>query len=287
MSVAPEVLLRAEQTGGAVSAIAIAASAGWAGTPLHHHAFDETFYVVEGRLTFQLGDEVGEAGPGTIVFAPGGLPHAVANLGDCAARYLLLCTPAGFERYFDRIAAAAAGVPAPPEADGPIPETVVVGPGLGEPSARSSRSRRELALASAGAINVAVRAEDSEGRIGAMANAVAADFAGPPLHHHDFDELFWVLDGELTFQLGDEVVTRRAGELAFAPRGVHHTFANHSGAPARTLIACTPAGFERYFARLEAERRGVEPPAWALQPTPEVTRVGPQIARVGPRIARG
>jgi mannose-6-phosphate isomerase-like protein (cupin superfamily) len=141
-----------------------------------------------------------------------------------------------------------------------------------------SPPRRRAPLPAAG-INVAVRSEDSEGRLGLTVNAVAADVAGPRLHHHDFDELFWVLDGELTFQLGDEVVTRRAGEIAFAPRGIHHTFANHSGAPARTIIACTPAGFERYFARLAAERRGAEPPAWALQPTPEVTVVGPQIAR--------
>jgi mannose-6-phosphate isomerase-like protein (cupin superfamily) len=97
------------------------------------------------------------------------------------------------------------------------------------------------------------------------------------MHHHDFDELFYVLDGELTFQLGTELVTRRAGELAFARRGAHHTFANLSGAPGRQLIVCTPAGFERYFARMAAERAGVEPPAWARRPTPEVTRVGPPI----------
>ena len=35
-----------------------------------------------------------------------------------------------------------------------------------------------------------------------MDNHVGAGFAGPRLHHHDFDELFWVLEGELTFQLG-------------------------------------------------------------------------------------
>ena len=43
------------------------------------------------------------------------------------------------------------------------------------------------------------------------------------------------------------------------------------------MIVCTPAGFERYFARLAAERAGEEPPEWALQEIPEVTRVGPQI----------
>jgi quercetin dioxygenase-like cupin family protein len=52
--------------------------------------------------------------------------------------------------------------------------------------------------------------------------------------------LFWVLDGELTFQLGEERIVRRAGEMGFAPRGVRHTFANHGDDDARTLIVCTP-----------------------------------------------
>jgi hypothetical protein len=65
--------------------------------------------------------------------------------------------------------------------------------------------------------------------------------------------------------------------VVFAPRGVPHTYANLGDAPARQLIVCTPAGFERYFARIAAERQGVEPPEWALQPIPEVTTIGPPI----------
>lgn len=82
----------------------------------------------------------------------------------------------------------------------------------------------------------------------------------------------------MTFQLGDELFTRKAGELAFAPRGVPHTYANLSEAPTRHLIVCTPAGHERYFARMAAERRDEEPPDWALQPIPEATVVGPSIS---------
>ena len=96
---------------------------------------------------------------------------------------------------------------------------------------------------------------------------------GPPLHHHDFDEAFYVLEGELTFQVGDEIVTGGRGELAFAPRNVVHTLANHGDAPARYVLVITPAGFERYFARMADD-----PPEWALQPFPETTVVGPQIA---------
>src|SRR5829696_5613168 len=126
-------------------------------------------------------------------------------------------------------------------------------------------------------INVILRGEQSGGQIAVMDNGVSAGFPGPLLHHHAFDEAFYVLEGELTFQLRDELFTRRAGALAFAPRDVPHTYANHSDASARALIICTPAGFERYFARMRAERDGVEPSPWALQDIPETIRVGPRI----------
>ncbi len=121
---------------------------------------------------------------------------------------------------------------------------------------------------------VLLRSEESDGRV-----AIVALSGGgrPPLHHHDFDEAFYVLDGELTFQVGDEVFTRRAGELAFAPRGVAHTYANLSGEAARALLVITPAGFERYFDRIAARMSGSEPPPEAAKPIPEVVTVGPPL----------
>ena len=71
-----------------------------------------------------------------------------------------------------------------------------------------------------------------------------------------------MLEGELTFQVGDELVTKRAGELAFAPRNV----AAHVRQPRATRRRATcsyarPAGFERYFARMAAERRATSRPS--------------------------
>jgi mannose-6-phosphate isomerase-like protein (cupin superfamily) len=46
-----------------------------------------------------------------------------------------------------------------------------------------------------------------------------------PLHvHHEDDEAWYVLEGALAFQLGDQVVEVEAGGAAFAPRGVAHTY---------------------------------------------------------------
>ena len=61
---------------------------------------------------------------------------------------------------------------------------------------------------------VLLRSEQSGGQ---LAIVELAGGGRPPLHQHDFDETFYVLEGEVTFQLRDEILTRRAGELAFAP----------------------------------------------------------------------
>jgi len=126
--------------------------------------------------------------------------------------------------------------------------------------------------------NVLLRSEQSGGHVSVTEIVVSAHNAGPPLHTHDFDEAFYMLEGELIFQVEDELLTKRAGELAFAPRNVAHALANQSDTDARYLLVCTPAGFERHWGRIAAASQGVEPPDWALQPIPEVTVVGPQIA---------
>ena len=122
-----------------------------------------------------------------------------------------------------------------------------------------------------------LRSEQSGGHVSLMENVVAAHSPGPPLHKHDFDEAFYMLEGELIFQIEDELFIRRTGEFAFAPRNVAHALANHSDADARYLLVCTPGGIERLFARIAAASEGVEPPEWALQPSPEVIEVGPHI----------
>ena len=124
---------------------------------------------------------------------------------------------------------------------------------------------------------VLLRSEESGGVISVMETSVPGRWTGPPLHRHDFDEGFHVLEGELTFRLGDELSTAGPGELVFAPRGAVHTLANRSERPARYLLICTPAGFERTLARRAAERAGEDPPEWALGETPDVEILAPPI----------
>ena len=124
---------------------------------------------------------------------------------------------------------------------------------------------------------VLLRGEHTGMRMSLSETTMAAGAAGPPLHTHAFDETFYVLDGEITVQVGNELAVVRTGEAAFAAGGTPHTLANRSEARARIVIICAPAGFEREFARRAARLAGTQPPDWAMQPIREVTVVGPPI----------
>jgi mannose-6-phosphate isomerase-like protein (cupin superfamily) len=74
-------------------------------TGLHvHERLEETWYILEGEIEFQVGDEVFEAAPGACVFVPPRVPHAFANRTDAPARFLLIMSPPGHDRYFDELA---------------------------------------------------------------------------------------------------------------------------------------------------------------------------------------
>lgn len=65
-----------------------------------------------------------------------------------------------------------------------------------------------------------------------------------PLHvHHREDEAFWILEGDVTFEVGGAMIEAHAGDYVFGPRGIpHRYFVGETGA--RMLFIFTPGGFE-------------------------------------------
>jgi mannose-6-phosphate isomerase-like protein (cupin superfamily) len=79
---------------------------GFPGPVLHlHEKTVDSFYVLEGILTLQLGWRTVEADPGSYALVPPGTPHSFSNPGDEPVRILNLMAPAGFERYLQEVAA--------------------------------------------------------------------------------------------------------------------------------------------------------------------------------------
>jgi quercetin dioxygenase-like cupin family protein len=85
---------------------------------------------------------------------------------------------------------------------------------------------------------------------------------GNPHYHAEHADSFYVLQGELEFQIDGRAVRASAGTLVVAPRGAVHAFPIAIGSPARFLNLHTPGGFERYLRELTAMRsRGDQPDA--------------------------
>ena len=97
-----------------------------------------------------------------------------------------------------------------------------------------------------------VSSQDGQGGI-SVTDSISPPESGPPRHiHHDADETFVVLTGQIGFWLDGETHIRTAGEAMFIPRGVPHTFVVLGGAPSRHLVILTPGGFEGFFAEMAA-----------------------------------
>ena len=100
---------------------------------------------------------------------------------------------------------------------------------------------------------------------------------GPPVHIHlHQDEWFYVMEGEVLFQLGGEHRTLRAGESVLGPRGVPHAFAGVGEKPAHMVIAFTPAGKMETFFREVAVPNGPKMDA-AVFARYEMRYVGPPL----------
>lgn len=99
---------------------------------------------------------------------------------------------------------------------------------------------------------VKVSSDDSDGTL-AFFHLTAPPMSGPPRHVHSReDELFYVLEGELVFELDGERHTVHAGDTVYLRRGVVHAYQNFTTSDARLLIVTTPGAFCNLFIELSA-----------------------------------
>jgi mannose-6-phosphate isomerase-like protein (cupin superfamily) len=107
------------------------------------------------------------------------------------------------------------------------------------------------------AITLKATGEETGGSIGFL-EATSAPGYGPPRHvHRSSDELFYVLEGEFLFLVGEREVSAPPGTFVFVPRGTVHAAKVTGTEPGKVLTAYVPGGLERSFeefAQARAER---------------------------------
>lgn len=80
---------------------------------------------------------------------------------------------------------------------------------------------------------------------------------GPPPHRHDWDEAYYILDGEVEFTIDGKVVRSGRGDFNYLPRDTVHGFKGASESPARVLIFAAPAHGSEFFHELSREIRSL------------------------------
>jgi glyoxylate utilization-related uncharacterized protein len=101
-----------------------------------------------------------------------------------------------------------------------------------------------------------------------------AGFASPYHMHRNEDESFYVVEGEMTFYVGDERVKAGAGAFVYGPRGIPHGFEVEGTAPARILLQNYPGGFEGFPVEVgEPAKELALPPALPPAEPPDMERL--------------
>ena len=147
-----------------------------------------------------------------------------------------------------------------------------------QPLLRSETEGRVVAIA--GDLYRFLATGDETGGRYAMWEATVFPGGGPPPHIHSREEeAFYVLEGTITFYVGDERRVAPAGTFASMPIGSLHCFRNESDSIARMLITVAPAGLEKMFLEIGAPMSlGDTPPP--LSPA-EVERILTAAPRYG------
>src|SRR5437867_6314128 len=90
-----------------------------------------------------------------------------------------------------------------------------------------------------------------------------------PLHlHHNSDEVMYILSGEFTFKIGEQVTSGGAGTCAFMPRGIAHAWKNSGAEAGRALFVFTPVEAGKVFEEFSRVQRPV-----AAMNEPEVAEI--------------
>ncbi|MEA2329965.1 MAG: hypothetical protein QOH58_103 [Thermoleophilaceae bacterium] len=219
--------------------------AGRRGPPPHiHRVHVDAFYVIDGRLEFELGPDGQrfQIEPGGLVLVPPEVVHSFHNPGPGECRFLNIHAPgADFGDYLRTRGEAPFDSEDPPPGGGrPASDAIVLGADEGERLAFGPT----VATLKAGV-------DDALGSFALTDSTIAGGFPGPVPHRHErMVDSFYVLEGTLALRLGEQEAIAGPGSYACVPPGNAHTFSNPGTEPVRVLNLMAPGGLEGYLREL-------------------------------------
>lgn len=203
------------------------------GPEFHTHTNeDEAWYVLEGELSFQMGDDTLVGSPGSLVFSPRGVHHRYWNSGGTTAKYLMMFSPGGLEKMFQERRAIPGRDPSKTTSEQSAEwkeksEVISKKYGLREKAVTLLVRKAILVAPGDGAVNsssgrVLISAEESLGAFTIMEFTSKPQSARDALNEVKEDAAWYVINGELSFEIGDQKFVAPEGGFVLLPRGTRH-----------------------------------------------------------------
>ncbi len=120
---------------------------------------------------------------------------------------------------------------------------------------------------------------EDTGQAYALTEILAQPQSGTPLHRHSReDEAFYIQEGEVEFQLGEQTIVATAGTFLHSPKGQVHSYRNITSKPAKMLCWVMPAGLERFFVEIgvPVEEKSASPPSITPETIKKVMSTAPK-----------
>jgi quercetin dioxygenase-like cupin family protein len=193
---------------------------GVAGPPRHRHPSDQTYFVVQGELSIELGQQTEVAKARSAVFIPAGLPHHNWNDGDEDEVHIEVIAPGVLPS--QRLVETA-----------DLRDTSV------QPAFIKEADPAKLTGQGFGLDWLANRAGGAEHAAVYLAE-VPPGKAGPPLHVHEFDQFYFVLQGTLNVEIGLAGYEVPPGHLVILPAQVPHRQWNERDETEQHLTVIVP-----------------------------------------------
>jgi quercetin dioxygenase-like cupin family protein len=267
------VLAEGADTGGRLTVMEIVGREGAEPPPHTHRVDDELVHVLSGEVEFRIGHETVRAGRGDTLFLPHGVEHGYRVL-QTEFHALVIAAPAGLETAFRELCRPAPLLRVNPIQPLPSPAEMAAvferhgitfrPPHLPPPYTRPNPTKvRRAGLGRSRwfeghLVTPLVTAAESR-QFAVMDFRVTPGTESARHVHQNEDELYYILDGEAEFVIGEETHAGFPGTLVFVPRGMPHHLKVTSGA-LRALLILTPPGFERFLIEHSTDARSLTRP---------------------------
>jgi quercetin dioxygenase-like cupin family protein len=216
----------------------------------HVHSFEQSVFVLEGRLVLDTAEGSVELGPGDYGLVPVGVAHAARNPGPEPARWADMCAPQPRARFDDDtffVPSLAATDPVPVDVRDPRTRSF----GHIDPANMDPRRQTQDQLAVSASMRTALLVYSGisvkmmvDSDLGAqlqtmfMVQYEPGGVAGT--HDHPLEETYLVLEGEVDASFDGDVHRLRPGDVAWAGVGCVHGFSNPADRPVRWLETQAP-----------------------------------------------